>query len=241
MVAALYDESLDAFAGHNWLKRLDIFRRDYSSAQPSFENTAAQLAQFLGKGWQVRYQPAPVTYRAFPQDLVSRGMRLMRNSGRAYFGLGGGDAIRTRMSLGDAQPMSAAPGALARTESLAAASSNMDAFGAAEPAKLALADRTVPAPAPAQIPLGSVSARKNLQETAFFYPQLLSDSNGVVRLSFVMPEALTRWHFLGFAHDKKMRSGSLEDHAGHRQGFDGSDRIRRVSCAKAMPWNSRSR
>jgi hypothetical protein len=58
-----------------------------------------------------------------------------------------------------------------------------------------------------------VSARKNLNETAFFSPQLLSDSNGVVRMSFTMPEALTRWRFLGFAHDRSLRSGFLEGHA----------------------------
>src|SRR5262249_14012716 len=48
---------------------------------------------------------------------------------------------------------------------------------------------------------------------AFFFPQLTSDSNGIVRMTFTMPEALTKWHFLGFAHDQKLRSGFLEDHA----------------------------
>jgi uncharacterized protein YfaS (alpha-2-macroglobulin family) len=61
--------------------------------------------------------------------------------------------------------------------------------------------------------LSHVSARKNLNETAFFYPQLMSDSNGVVRMTFTMPEALTKWHFLGFAHDQKLRAGFLEGHA----------------------------
>ena len=57
--------------------------------------------------------------------------------------------------------------------------------------------------------LSQVSARTNLDETAFFFPHLLSDSNGVVRMEFTMPEALTQWKFLGFAHDKQMRSGYL--------------------------------
>src|SRR5262249_47004284 len=39
-----------------------------------------------------------------------------------------------------------------------------------------------------------------------------SDSNGVVRLIFTMPEALTKWHFFGFAHDHAVRSGLLEGH-----------------------------
>jgi len=61
--------------------------------------------------------------------------------------------------------------------------------------------------------LSQVTARKNLNETAFFFPQLLSDGDGVVKLQFTMPEALTQWRFLGFAHDQQVRSGFLEGHA----------------------------
>jgi len=57
--------------------------------------------------------------------------------------------------------------------------------------------------------LDQVSARKNLDETAFFYPHLVSDAEGVVRIEFTMPEALTEWRFMGFAHDNQMRSGFL--------------------------------
>jgi len=60
--------------------------------------------------------------------------------------------------------------------------------------------------------LSQVTARKNLSETAFFFPQLISDQDGVVKLQFTMPEALTQWRFLGFAHDKQVRSGFLEGH-----------------------------
>ena len=68
-------------------------------------------------------------------------------------------------------------------------------------------------PAAPKPDLSKVTARKNLNETAFFFPQLTSDSNGVVRMTFTMPEALTKWRFLGFAHDRSVRSGYLEDHA----------------------------
>jgi hypothetical protein len=55
-----------------------------------------------------------------------------------------------------------------------------------------------------------VATRRNLQETAFFFPQLTSNDQGEIRMAFTMPEALTTWRFLGFAHDAAMRSGSLE-------------------------------
>ena len=57
--------------------------------------------------------------------------------------------------------------------------------------------------------LSSVAVRENLNETAFFFPNLVSDNEGVVRLEFTMPEGLTEWRFLGFAHDQKLRSGFL--------------------------------
>ncbi|MBM3891144.1 MAG: alpha-2-macroglobulin family protein, partial [Verrucomicrobia bacterium] len=39
---------------------------------------------------------------------------------------------------------------------------------------------------------------------------MVSDKDGVVRMTFTMPEALTTWRFLGFAHDRACRSGYLE-------------------------------
>jgi hypothetical protein len=57
----------------------------------------------------------------------------------------------------------------------------------------------------------TVTARKTLQETAFFYPHLTSNGKGEVRITFTMPEALTKWKFLGFAHDKDLRCGTLKD------------------------------
>ena len=75
-----------------------------------------------------------------------------------------------------------------------------------------------PHPAP---DLSQVAARKNLNETAFFFPHLLSDKDGLVKLEFTMPEALTKWKFLGFAHDAELRGGLLTDERGDGQGPDG--------------------
>lgn len=58
-----------------------------------------------------------------------------------------------------------------------------------------------------------VSPRKNLRETAFFQPFINTDANGVAQITFVVPEALTGWRFIAFAHDKSLRSGSLESDA----------------------------
>ena len=50
-----------------------------------------------------------------------------------------------------------------------------------------------------------------MQETAFFYPHLIADDNGTVKIEFTIPEALTKWKFLSFAHDTDLRTGMLID------------------------------
>src|SRR5690606_11842248 len=51
-----------------------------------------------------------------------------------------------------------------------------------------------------------VQIRKNLQETAFFFPQLLTDEEGNVSFSFTAPEALTKWKLQLLAHTKTLES-----------------------------------
>ncbi|MEJ2105183.1 MAG: alpha-2-macroglobulin family protein, partial [Ignavibacteriaceae bacterium] len=52
-----------------------------------------------------------------------------------------------------------------------------------------------------------VSVRKNLNETAFFYPELRTNEKGEIIISFTVPEALTRWKFMSFALTKDLKSG----------------------------------
>ncbi|WP_299778335.1 MG2 domain-containing protein [uncultured Formosa sp.] len=51
-----------------------------------------------------------------------------------------------------------------------------------------------------------VKIRKNLKETAFFFPQLQTNSEGDVSFSFTSPEALTQWKLQLLAHSKSMNS-----------------------------------
>ena len=59
----------------------------------------------------------------------------------------------------------------------------------------------------------SVQIRENLNETAFFYPQMTTDAGGLVVLRFTLPESLTTWRFLSFAHTKDLHYGFLSDEA----------------------------
>ncbi len=63
---------------------------------------------------------------------------------------------------------------------------------------------------PKENQLGDIQARSNLNETAFFFPQLETDANGDVIFKFTMPEALTRWKLIGLAHTKDLKIGSFQ-------------------------------
>ncbi|MCE2615877.1 alpha-2-macroglobulin family protein [Phocaeicola oris] len=54
-----------------------------------------------------------------------------------------------------------------------------------------------------------VQVRENFQETAFFYPQLRTNEKGEVSIVFILPESLTKWNFVGFAHTKEVDYGFL--------------------------------
>jgi hypothetical protein len=206
MVATLYDESLDAFLPHAWMQKLNVFRQDYSNLQSTFENQA-QMLQWLQGQWARTTKDTQWTYRTFPPDIITN-----------FWGYQG--IYRNGMALEwghfDAAPGMAMPTSAARGLGFAGG------FGGepGEQLRQARADGKQlagpgggPVGGPPGPDLSKVSARKNLNETAFFFPQLLADKDGVVRMQFTMPEALTQWKFMGFAADKELRSGYLEGKA----------------------------
>jgi tetratricopeptide (TPR) repeat protein len=217
MVATLYDESLDAFAPLNWPRRFSVFREDSSSMQSQFANMPMWFQQVFG-GWSRPSESVVISYRSFPPDLTVNlwGYGYFRRFGLAK----GVMQEQAPVAFGGVRANSAMPGA----PPPATMATPMMKAAAELPANAAVdllfkleaggggAPKLEPASAP-KVDLGAVTARKNLKETAFFFPQLTSDSNGVVRMTFTMPEALTKWRFLGFAHDQAMRGGYLEDHA----------------------------
>ncbi|WP_396603112.1 alpha-2-macroglobulin family protein [Algibacter sp. R77976] len=54
----------------------------------------------------------------------------------------------------------------------------------------------------------NIQIRKNMQETAFFFPQLKTDSEGNISFSFTTPEALTQWKLQLIAHTKTLESAT---------------------------------
>ncbi|MBD0725577.1 hypothetical protein B6A10_10340 [Flavobacterium sp. L1I52] len=58
--------------------------------------------------------------------------------------------------------------------------------------------------------LSTIKARTNLSETAFFFPNLKTNSKGKISFNFTSPEALTSWKLRLLAHNKNAVSGYLE-------------------------------
>ncbi len=193
MVATLYDASLDAFKPHHWPASFGrYFRKDSASISMDFQNRAAILRHRLGR-WQTQHKSASMRYRSYPH--------LIR-SGRTFQNLAFG-------ARGSARMVKSARAEESLEAAAPAAETKSDAAGAPEESGGGAAGEP-PEPEP---DLSKVKARKNLDETAFFFPHLSSDGKGKIKMTFTMPEALTEWKFMGFAHDNELRSGFMTSEA----------------------------
>jgi uncharacterized protein YfaS (alpha-2-macroglobulin family) len=206
MVATLYDESLDAYIQHHWQERFGFFYRDHSTASPQFQNMDKQF-QHLHGYWPSYYVHVPSKYRQFPPDLVANYYGYEYSERGRFDNRFARGVAQKGMMVMDAD-VAAAP---AMTEGLADFAGERVQLGATVTGLGGVAAAPGGQPAQPKGPdLSQVSARKNLNETAFFFPHLVSAEDGVVKMEFAMPEALTQWRFMGFAHDKDLRSGFLK-------------------------------
>ncbi len=57
----------------------------------------------------------------------------------------------------------------------------------------------------------NIQIKKNVNETAFFYPDLQTDRLGNISLKFTSPESLTRWKFMALAHTKDLRVAQMTE------------------------------
>jgi len=202
MAAVLYDASLDALKEHSWPPHFDGF---YSASWP-YDHLGTVNGEFtsftsLGSNWWGTREEELEDARTWAWVVARGDSRYFR-----YKLAGGGfqDMKLTRSFVEDFDPPQI-PQTFGGGGSLLGGASTALSFPVTPTTPVALsAYRGVEAP---QGPKHA-SARKNFAETAFFYPHLLAE-DGKVKLEFTMPEAVTTWKFLGFAHDKEMRSGLL--------------------------------
>ena len=205
MTATLYDQSLDALTSHQW-PSLSLFVQETSHQQLKFSNSAKSMQQIYG-GWRRHHQSVNISYHRFRHPF---GSPLHGGFGGM---LGGRSMVRRRsmpMAAMAAPEMAMADGAMAKMkapdELMAEADvategrgSQSDKDNNTEEIRGGESHSAPPPP------------RRNMAETAFFMPTLISNKAGSVTLEFVLPDTLTTWQFKALAHDKQIRSGTLFD------------------------------
>ena len=186
LLAAMYDASLDAFVPHSW-----DFRIAQKWFQPLFWESSRAFETTTG-----------ISFRLNRPDLaagVSRTYDRLNWFGYNLSGFGSGevmyiDGIRVR-------------GAKSIPESAMAMDENVEITRNTEATPMADSEGSA-----AELPVMAepkLQVRRNLKETAFFFPHLSSNAEGEVWVEFTVPEALTQWNFMGLAHTSDLRYGQI--------------------------------
>ncbi len=202
MLVGMYDASLDQFVPHSW----------YFNPYPSFRygqlNWRAQHfrsggSQLLSQKSYPNYQRTAV--RTYPSLNLFGLQYIFYSRGRYY------------PSSYAATARSVEPTNIPISPTIEMADMSVEEESAPLPElqKSESPGPPPPPPPPGEAPLGGqssepnkeVSPRTNLNETVFFMPDLKTDEEGNVVISFTMNEALTRWKFMGLAHTKDLKIG----------------------------------
>ena len=203
LLAAMYDKSLDNILSHGWDFSPNIhqnlpsahWRKGYYGSR-HFSGTAPQ-----------RYMRVlDLSFNRIDPSLLS------------MYWYGAVDELKT-MSLGSAN---SSKRLLASRSAAPKAIGSFDMQAKEMAAETVAAEEMLAGVAFSEPDAGSAAAgnngqeqqmRENLNETAFFYPALLTDSEGNVAVRFTLPESLTTWRFMGLGHDKEMNYGMLNGEA----------------------------
>ena len=211
VLAFLYDRSLDAYRRHDVsLGFSDHFTPQTPyRARPFLQNEAGGLVRIDGffpcavrgpdPSWP-SWRFLPVRYGRKNKSVRGLSRRMSDDAGVVFFRAGGDLAVA-------ASPVAAmayreeADAVEACAEDFKEDADGMDVgllagWGLGADKDLA-ADAGEGAPAP----------RRNLQETAFFLPDLETDADGRVSFTFTVPDALTGWKLLMVAHDNALDGG----------------------------------
>ncbi|TAL49583.1 MAG: alpha-2-macroglobulin [Chitinophagaceae bacterium] len=183
MLASMYDASLDQFKPHGWSKPsiwpFYSSRLQWSSSQ-NFSNVESQ---------QKRREESEAKYFLKEYDAL-----LIMETRYGY----GRDNIQYMMK--------AATGPTQEGLILNALSGKVAGVTIQDVDLDGVADQPDKEVKP-KVDNSTIQIRKNFSETAFFFPDLRTDSSGAIEFSFTMPEALTKWKFQTLTHSKELAFG----------------------------------
>lgn len=202
LLASMYDASLDQFDPHSWYKPA-IYETFYNRSSWSYtnnfhaQNGNARYVEQIYKNLIKEYDYLIyVGYNPYDQRVTLE----IHSTGNAF---AHGEVVRkpapalAEKSAGrsDTIPVSD-PNDPSKITRFKVVSQDEDGM---EPPQLIGEEMSEQGP--------EVAVRKNFNETAFFFPELHTDSSGAIEFSFTMPEALTKWKFLALAHTKDLAFG----------------------------------
>jgi uncharacterized protein YfaS (alpha-2-macroglobulin family) len=196
LLAYMYDKSLDIFAPHNPPDPLRLYPTR-TRVQVINSNLRTAYSQYL---WNNLF-----TLPVYPQldwDRVKfyEGLGI-GGPGRGLYGV----AVAAGIGGGRILTEAAAPAAGVAFRAPMAASIN----GRVEADKVQALDQMVTAAGGQAEPEAPVALRSDFSETAFWQPQLLTDSEGSATIEFKVPDSVTAWNVWIHAVTRDLLSASL--------------------------------
>ena len=187
LLAGMYDASLDVFAKNSWF--FPVEPNIMLSAEPRYDNS---FDNFFCTANNQSFR----NYSLFVYTLMSDMTLTPFVSSRHYSVITAKQLMS--MSARDIDAISASVGGVeiyrvADSEEKIATKSNQNI------------EEFVSKDIENQEPL----VRENFSETAFFYPNLMTNEDGSLTFSFTMPDALTRWNLMMLAYTKDLKVGTL--------------------------------
>jgi uncharacterized protein YfaS (alpha-2-macroglobulin family) len=212
MVATLYDESLDEFKSNNWYARF-FYANNTRLGWNSLNGFNQKELEFYDKGWNAYQDKSPngVDYDKFNWF----GYSLYHTYYESNLAMGKVTRIpRYRSEKMKASTFSFSNADGKREDSMMMAPVAMLEVAAEKEIDddWSIDDKTTGEKPHSQQDFSQVKVRTNFNETAFFYPHLQTNEQGEIIINFTIPEALTRWKMLGFAHTTDLKSGSIINH-----------------------------
>lgn len=190
LLASMYDASLDVFRNHTWrfdpMMRHTYYSNIYTDASQSFG-----VASFRTHLDNENYPFTPQYYDSFDWFGFQFGrgnFQIFRDRTSKNYALSEMEAHE------DATNVVTAPGVSGLEDKNQSPKSLKEHHSKEERKKEKGSD------------LDKVQIRKNLRETAFFFPQLKTDKEGNVSFNFTTPEALSKWKLQLLAHTKSLEA-----------------------------------
>ncbi|NNE16387.1 MAG: hypothetical protein HKN51_15510 [Saprospiraceae bacterium] len=195
ILASMYDKSLDQFVIHNWLTR--IYPNNYGTGSYASAGFSLSHSLLLYKYRRLNYY---LQYNSFTPKLNWFGFA-MPYSQRG--GVYASEVVNMKSGAppGAAEPRSAKSSKMesAQFDGNTVGDVSADAMDSSN-----YADENYEESANSS-DLNQISLRENLNETVFFYPNLVTDEDNGAMLKFKMNEALTKWNLQLFAHTKDLK------------------------------------